>query len=163
MQSMMSKCEDCGGDDIDAFSFDRLLTFSPVGSFPGKLESFGGSQKVETVFFFFPVRKQGRWFLTTFPTEKAHRPHLISVKHDCAEKWLTFLRWRSVEVQSHSASGGNLFFFFLQSVSRSPGRCCLFFSVGRLINHEYLMIACSGSDRAAGLMENVNVNVVHLH
>lgn len=31
-----------------------------------------------------------------------------------------------------------------------------FFSVGRLIIHEYFMIGCSRSDRAAGLMENIN-------
>lgn len=44
-----------------------------------------------------------------------------------------------------------------QSVSHSPGWYCLYFSVGRLIIHEYFMIACLRLDRAVGLMENINV------
>lgn len=47
--------------------------------------------------------------------------------------------------------------FFAECVTL-PRLLLFVFSVGRLINHEYLMItACFRSDRAASLLENINV------
>lgn len=82
-----------------------------------------------------------------------HQPHLISAKHCSAEKWLTLRCLWSWE--GGWTWGRNL--AILSRVSRSPGWYCLYFSVGRLIIHEYFMIACLRLDRAAGLMENINV------
>lgn len=129
--------------------------FSPLGSFPREVRS----QKVDFFLsFFLPAKvlslSENRAVISDhLPVEKAHQLHLISVKHDSAEKSLTLLRLRSVAVQRDSASGGNLF----GRACHAPQVGAVCFSVGRLINHEYFMIACSRSDRAAGLMENINV------
>lgn len=84
-----------------------------------------------------------------------HQPHLISVKHYSAEKWLTRRCLWSIDVRRDSPWGRNL--AVLSRVCHAPqvGTVC-FFSVGRLIIHEYFMIACLRLDRAAGLMENIN-------
>lgn len=76
----------------------------------------------------------------------SHQPRLSSAKHgEMADARPLVRRGTRHRAEPFSATA-----------CHAPRVAAVCFSVGRFINHEYLMIACSRSDGAAGVMENIN-------
>lgn len=133
------------------FSLFHQQTFFPhLDHFPEKFQSFEGSQQKfhfgAAIFFFFDhvpgERKTNSPILS--------RLHTILPRNEWHSSACRALKCRGTRRQAET-------FFFCRVCHTPQVATVCFFSEGRLINHEYLMIACSRSDRAPSLMENINV------
>lgn len=141
-----------------------FIHFPRFEHFLGNCESLYKARKFLLGKVFFPsesvavISDMLACFLKCSHRETSSAPSYLSQTLICWEMTNSSAR---MEEQRDSSSGANLTIF---SSVALPRLVLFVFSVGRLINHEYLMIACSCSDRAAGLMENINaLNEVHLN
>lgn len=152
IQSVMLKCEDGVGDDTGCASHCFISRhFSPtwIISQRSSRASKGASKS-------FISGRQFFFFFDHVPGERKPNSPILSRLHTILPR----NEWHSSACRALKCRGtrrqAETFFFCRVCHTPQVATVC-FFSEGRLINHEYLMIACSRSDRAPGLMENINV------